>query len=208
MAKKTKRSKPKQSRTAFQKAISILKKKGLISDKVDVRTVKMTKHYKRVIKENKDVIEGKSIVVKIWEGVKNVFSAITGKKMSKAHAVAEEFAGQGKGRVRARRGKVIIENAGKLPITYNKKTGRLQTYTIDAQTKKRVKSELVPNGADFRALEAQGYKFRIYFNRGNNREADYRGWDSADEMYRDMDEYVKAGTYKNWQSFVIIIPKG
>lgn len=49
----------------FQKAVSNLKKSGLVPKKLDVRKVKQTKHYTGLINKFKDVAEGKAILAPI-----------------------------------------------------------------------------------------------------------------------------------------------
>lgn len=49
----------------FQKAVSNLKKSGLVPKKLDVRKVQQTKHYTGLINKFKDVAEGKAILAPI-----------------------------------------------------------------------------------------------------------------------------------------------
>lgn len=49
---------------AFRHAISILKKSGIVSKKVDARSLSPTPHYNKIIKEFRDVVSGKVKAVK------------------------------------------------------------------------------------------------------------------------------------------------
>ena len=53
------------ARKEFQKAISNLKKSGLVPKKVDVRKVQQTKHYSGLIRKFKDIAEGSAIATPI-----------------------------------------------------------------------------------------------------------------------------------------------
>lgn len=49
---------------AFRHAISVLKKSGIVSKKVDARSLSPTPHYKRLIKEYSEIVSGKVKAVK------------------------------------------------------------------------------------------------------------------------------------------------
>lgn len=55
-------------RREFQKNLSVLKAKGLVSSKVDVRTQKPTRHMKAQIRKFEGVISGRDAVVKVPRG--------------------------------------------------------------------------------------------------------------------------------------------
>ena len=215
MAKKP-AAKPKFSLKQFRSDIAKLKSKGIIPDKVDARSVKPSKHYRAVLRENADVLSGKASVVKVSEGNKRVATDLaTRKKITKAQAIAEETGA----RTRVKHGRIIVEHSGGQKIVYDKKTGALQQYVIRADGKV-IKGVIKPSGADFRELERQGYKFQLLFYRGKHKPPDRRTWTSAEEMIRDMNMYrayqadwVETGWKKNykgfidWQDYVILLPR-
>jgi hypothetical protein len=163
--------------------LAILKKKGLYDG--PVRDAQLTPKVKRVLSRNKDVISGQSVVGKIISFFKQIF--VGGQRTTVGHKVKTEF----EGRARTYKGHIIVPKpaGGKGIVRYNRKSGKLVTYSI--VNGKRVESKILPTNADWAAIQASPGRKEWTINLKNN--AIRHTWSNYEDLVDYMSGYEHEG---------------
>jgi hypothetical protein len=189
----------------FRSDIKQLRAKGLVSSKVDLRKVKPTKHYRKVVRQNEDVLSGESVVVRIFKGLASLFNSETGTRQTRARMVAAEVRTAHetrKRKVRVHGNKVIVPREEGGTFTYNKKT---QKITRQVRVGGRTKS--LPTGRgddDIQQYIEAGFTVKIWL--GAQHSISFRDY----RTYRDWikDTYEQAGRLRPGQLVLIPPPAG
>lgn len=162
----------KEQLKSFRKDIALLKSKGLVSKKVDARSVKPTSHMVKTRKEFSDVLSGKASVVK------------TPKRKT-----ASEYKDMG---FRSKFGNVVIPKEKGEQIRYDKKTEQIVAYR--KRDGKRVKK--IYKRTDAELPTGKQFRYTMPFKRGSGTER--YTFPNMDELKRFMSGY----DFKGWQKYL------
>ena len=164
----------------YRHNLAMLKRKGLVSDKINAAKHKPTDYMLRQIRKYKPVLEGKAAVVKV--------SKEDAKKFS------DDFA------VKNRR--VVVPKAEGEKVRYSKKTGQITgTRTQYGQKIKRRRLKIKTN-EDIRRLEGKGIRFAIHFAGGTVYRFSFADGDNGIITFMETYEQRERNPFKNWHKYV------
>lgn len=157
---------------AFRSQVAALKRKGLVSPKIDARSQKPTRYMLEQVKKYADVLNGHATVLKVPKDVRD--------ELKSAYAV--------------KRGRVVIPTTGSETAHYSKKRGVTKTTRI-GKNKGTVRVHVYENLDQLRVKEGPGVRYAVPFAGGQR----YR-FEKFDELYRFMKEGY--ASYKEWWRYV------